>query len=306
MCVKKLLAIFCSAILLLSGEALFGQTRAEKKLEKLFSNQQYERCAAKAEKLKSRDSRNGTARLYIAKAAMSNQNSSSRSSHYFKLKKALREYAAAERLGVRDRDFYYDELRSDYEALALFYLQKGDSSKAYNLAKAMLKVMGDTLAFYKPLLFPAFPIKEPQDSSVFRIVSEDSLRRILLQTAQALVGVPYVYGGESDKGFDCSGFTKYVYEKIGIELPHNAHMQSELGNHKTLDEAEEGDLVFFGYKRGKGYRAIHAGIIYNNQNSEDSSVVHCVSKGVAIEGKHSSWDRYWKNKVLFVADVIAK
>lgn len=303
---KNLMILLCTLSTLAFSGSLSGQTMTEKRMIKLYENQQYERCAAKAEKLKSRDSRNGTARLYIAKAAISDQRGSSKSAHYFKLKKALREYAAAEGLGIRDRDFYYDELRDEYEAFALLYLKKGDSSKAYSLAKAMLKSMGDTLAFYKPLLLPVFRNEERQDSSVFRIVSEDSLRRILLQTAQALVGVPYVYGGESKRGFDCSGFTKYVYNKIGIELPHNAHMQSELGNHKTLDEAEEGDLVFFGYKRGKGYRAIHAGIIYNNQNSKDSSVVHCVSKGVAIEGKNSSWDRYWKNKVLFVAAVIAK
>lgn len=72
--------------------------------------------------------------------------------------------------------------------------------------------------------------------------------------AKKFLGVPYVYGGASSSGFDCSGFTMYVFNYFGISMGHGAQMQSRLGeeveankNSKTslLENLEVGDLVFF-------------------------------------------------------------
>lgn len=72
--------------------------------------------------------------------------------------------------------------------------------------------------------------------------------------AKKFLGVPYVYGGASSSGFDCSGFTMYVFDHFGISMGHGAQMQSRLGeaveankNSKTslLENLEVGDLVFF-------------------------------------------------------------
>ena len=72
--------------------------------------------------------------------------------------------------------------------------------------------------------------------------------------AKKFLGVPYVYGGASSSGFDCSGFTMYVFNHFGISMGHGAQMQSRLGeeveankNSKTslLENLEVGDLVFF-------------------------------------------------------------
>lgn len=114
-------------------------------------------------------------------------------------------------------------------------------------------------------------------------------------------GIRYKYAGEKpETGFDCSGFTKYVYSHIGVELPHNAQKQSNLsGNNKTLENARPGDLIFFGAKTEDSHHTIHAGIVHSVYE-DDISVIHCVSGGVSIDGRDSSWDRYWKNEVLFV------
>lgn len=76
----------------------------------------------------------------------------------------------------------------------------------------------------------------------------------IVKYAKKFLGVSYVYGGESPSGFDCSGFTMYVYNNFGISMSHSAKAQSTLGeevsankNSKTslLNNLEVGDLVFF-------------------------------------------------------------
>ena len=59
------------------------------------------------------------------------------------------------------------------------------------------------------------------------------------------LGVPYLWGGESPKGFDCSGLVAYVYAQIGITLPHYAAAQYQLGVGVPRDQLQPGDLVFF-------------------------------------------------------------
>ena len=72
--------------------------------------------------------------------------------------------------------------------------------------------------------------------------------------AKKFLGVPYVYGGASPSGFDCSGFTMYAYKKVGISMPHGAQSQSRLGKKistnkssksSILNNLKAGDLVFF-------------------------------------------------------------
>ena len=68
----------------------------------------------------------------------------------------------------------------------------------------------------------------------------------LLQTL-LMLGVDYRYGGKSPQtGFDCSGLVAHVFrEAYGIELPHNARAQSEMGMRVSLSELRAGDLVFY-------------------------------------------------------------
>ena len=74
--------------------------------------------------------------------------------------------------------------------------------------------------------------------------------------AEQYLGVPYVWGGASPAGFDCSGFTMYVYAQVGVSLPHNAAAQYGYGSPVSRGDLAPGDLVFFD---GLGHVGLYVG-----------------------------------------------
>ena len=74
--------------------------------------------------------------------------------------------------------------------------------------------------------------------------------------AMQYLGIPYVWGGASPSGFDCSGFIMYVYAQLGVSLPHNAAMQFGYGTPVPRSALEPGDLVFFD---GLGHNGMYIG-----------------------------------------------
>ncbi len=74
----------------------------------------------------------------------------------------------------------------------------------------------------------------------------------LVETAEKFMGIPYLWGGTSTKGMDCSGFTKTVYFLSGILLPRDASQQAYVGKAvdggDSLDQFQPGDLLFFGFR----------------------------------------------------------
>lgn len=89
--------------------------------------------------------------------------------------------------------------------------------------------------------------------------STSSKGQEVVSIAKSYLGSKYVYGGASPSGFDCSGFTMYIYKKFGVSLPHSATSQSKIGIKVEKEELQPGDIVFFSnYKTYKGIG--HCGI----------------------------------------------
>jgi len=90
---------------------------------------------------------------------------------------------------------------------------------------------------------------------------EPTLAERAVQIARTQLGVPYVYGGATPAGFDCSGLVQYVYAQFGISLPHSSSAQGAAGTQIPESQAVPGDLVVMdghiGFYAGNG-QILHA------------------------------------------------
>ena len=118
----------------------------------------------------------------------------------------------------------------------------------------------------------------------------------IVKTAKQLMGVPYVWGGTSSKGLDCSGFTKTVYWLHGLVIARDASQQIKYGvevdNNGTFEDVQLGDLVFFGTKateENPKERVVHVGIYIGNKQ-----FIHA-SDHVRINSFDPNSDNYDKN-----------
>ena len=104
--------------------------------------------------------------------------------------------------------------------------------------------------------------------SDFLVLTNSSSSSDIVDLAMQYLGTRYVYGGSSPSGFDCSGFTMYVYGQAGYSLPHSAtsQWQSGLGTKVwSISALQPGDLVFFNDpSRNAGKACSHAGIYVGN------------------------------------------
>jgi cell wall-associated NlpC family hydrolase len=127
-------------------------------------------------------------------------------------------------------------------------------------------------------------------------------RQLIIKEAEKHKGVPYKYAGKDPKGFDCSGFTYYIYKKHDILLSSSSGAQSKQGQEIPISKAQNGDLLFFG-PDGRNGRIQHVGIVYKN-TSEGLYMIHSSSKrGIVIDNVSAS--KYWKPKLLFARKVLS-
>jgi cell wall-associated NlpC family hydrolase len=148
--------------------------------------------------------------------------------------------------------------------------------------------LGTALALWLAVLGCSKPLAtlevvEPGRPALERSESQSPLSppRRVVALARAHLGVPYLWGGSSAAGFDCSGFVMYVYSRMGVALPHNAAKQYRYGTPVTRERLEPGDVVFFD--------ALHHNGIYIG----DGRFIHARRSGggVMISGLGESWYR---------------
>lgn len=120
------------------------------------------------------------------------------------------------------------------------------------------------------------------------------ISRRIMSTAQSYMGVPYVFGGTSPSGFDCSGYVQFVFANAGVYLPRMADAQFEVGTPISSSDLIPGDLVFFSTYT---YGASHVGIYVG-----DGNFIHASSsRGVTIS---SLYGDYWVSTYIGARRVV--
>ncbi|MBR5152955.1 MAG: C40 family peptidase [Clostridia bacterium] len=110
-----------------------------------------------------------------------------------------------------------------------------------------------------------------------------------VEVAKQYLGVPYVYGGTSPRGFDCSGFMQYVYKQLGYNLNRVASAQMQNGVYISKENLAPGDLVGFYSSPGSGYVS-HIGMYVG-----DGMMIHAPHTGDVV--KYTSIDgSYYGNR----------
>lgn len=91
----------------------------------------------------------------------------------------------------------------------------------------------------------AAPVAVPVAAAAAPVAAPNAAAQIIVNTALAQQGKPYVWAGAGPNVYDCSGLTQYSYAAAGITLPHSSRMQSTMGVPVARADLQPGDLVFF-------------------------------------------------------------
>lgn len=107
------------------------------------------------------------------------------------------------------------------------------------------------------------PVEKIEDTKLVpfgKVLIDGKQAEALIATAKKYLGVPYVFGGTTPSGFDCSGFLQYVFKQNGLSIPRLADEQYKLGKSVKMSELRAGDLVFFTtYEPGASHCGIYIG-----------------------------------------------
>ena len=294
-------ALLITITLLLFITSFNAQSKDYSKLYKLYSKDKAAKLLSKASKIKKRNPREAMPYYFIA---LANYSLYKQSRINNKLSKAVSNLKKAK--GYDSDSSYWKKFEAEFIPLQTLvqhkakYYSTNNKKKAIKLCESYLSIYQDSLPEHKGLLTKlSFNSNRVESLNKKLHFTSGSKRDSIKNFASICLGTPYKWAGESLKGFDCSGFVKYVYGKVGIKLPHNANKISYLGEEISEKDAQTGDVVLFGSKSEKGHHASHVGIIYENEGK--IKVIHSVSKGVHIT---TDYNAYWKQRVIFIKNII--
>lgn len=128
--------------------------------------------------------------------------------------------------------------------------------------------IGSTLPFYKDGFIQIGKEKFAFKGEV-KAIDQKSSKSELIQVARSYLGSPYLWGGKTSEGLDCSGFTQMVFKINGYPIPRDSYQQAEKGKVIPFEQAKAGDLVFFQRKPEGNGKVVHVGIVL-----EEGKIIH--------------------------------
>ncbi len=145
------------------------------------------------------------------------------------------------------------------------------------------------------------PLKEAETVQEWKAANTAPTENRMMLAAHQLMGIPYLWGGTSIKGMDCSGFTKMVFLSNGWVIPRDASQQAREGfmvdSLRHWENLQPGDLLFFGEKRADGtYKVVHVGM-WEGQ----LAFIHAAdrTRRASVDPQSKDFDAYNLNRYLF-------
>lgn len=116
--------------------------------------------------------------------------------------------------------------------------------------------------------------EEVYNNDAAMLTNRDSYLNRAVDTVKQYLGVPYVWGGTTPSGFDCSGLVQYVYGQIGVNISRTTYTQVNEGRYVSRDELLAGDLVFFGDSSSPHHVGMYIG---------DGMMIHAPQTGDVVK-----------------------
>ena len=160
----------------------------------------------------------------------------------------------------------YDSRRNRMVKASIAYIYSSPSSSSLPVSDAVAGtciVSVGRLGDFEEVLLPVSRrgFVKGEDIETYKKQRKPDRSR-LIERARRFIGIQYLWGGTSSKGFDCSGFVKRVFGMEGVELPRDSDMQAQVGTLVPLEDigrAAKGDLLFFGEKGSVTHVALYTG-----------------------------------------------
>lgn len=294
--------IFILLIVLNQGFLAFGQSQIHTKLNRIYKNDKPLKLIKKATKYNLKNKRDPIPYYYIS---LGNYLLFTKSNNNYNFNKSISNLKKAKK--YNSDNSYWNTMENEFIPLKntikkkVNYYYRKNNTKSLKLCKSYTSIFNDTLPEYNQLITDKSISKINHPKTANTTISYWSNKRDSIKAfANKFIGTPYKWAGEKPGGFDCSGFVKYVYNHVGILLPHNANKISYLGKRVSEKNAKTGDIILFGYTNEKGHHAYHAGIIYENKEGV-IKLIHSITSGVHIT---SDYENYWKDRTLFIRNLI--
>ena len=213
------------------------------------------------------------------------------------------EYLCSVNLGVR-HCFYHDALDEKAADERIFQSTK-ITIMSFIKSKISLSVLLSIIAItLSGFTAQAQRLETRKHGTVLEQLEQNSRNSIIDQVinyAYRFRGTPYRYGAMSPRGFDCSGFTSYVFKRFGIQLDRSSRGQITDGVRIKKNELQPGDLVFFQGRSGRGGVG-HVGIVTKVNEDNTFHFIHSACSSGVTESKNT--ESYYSRRYVGACRVL--
>jgi peptidoglycan DL-endopeptidase CwlO len=301
----KKIGLLLLIVMTFSFQSFSGDRKVEV-LEVLYNQQNYRLIVRKADKMISKKGYEDNELVHLFKAVALAKLAEDENYSRFNKDAIIKSTDAFESYFELDKQFGFEQesscLLEDLREIYKISTSISIKSEAYDylFAKEKIPRVIQKRQVIVVKAKPGKPVSYPENfkaSEVDTVCEQPYIAEHdkMIDYAKKFIGVPYVYGGTGDGGFDCSGYTQYILGRYGHDLPRSARTQKEEIKPIKIHEAKKGDLIFFSNNKSKN-NITHVGIVISEEGEELTMIHASSSQGIMITNVDSN--SYWKPRLV--------